>query len=62
MDLGNGLGHLSYSTLVHPGDTWAEMKAGLTTYLPRGETQGVSGQGVRGVPAAVRRVSGPTGR
>ena len=22
MDLGNGLGHLTYSTLVHPGDTW----------------------------------------
>ena len=34
MDLGNGLGHLSYSTLVHPGDNWAEMKASLTTYLP----------------------------
>lgn len=34
MDLGNGLGHLSYSTLVHPGDTWAEMKASLQTFLP----------------------------
>ena len=22
MDLGNGLGHLTYSTLVHPGDDW----------------------------------------
>ena len=25
MDLGNGLGHLTYSTLVHPGDTWDDM-------------------------------------
>ena len=25
MDLGNGLGHLTYSTLVHPGDDWDEM-------------------------------------
>jgi sugar phosphate isomerase/epimerase len=35
MDLGNGLGHLTYSTLVHPGDTWEEMWASLTTYLPK---------------------------
>lgn len=35
MDLGNGLGHLTYSTLVHPGDTWDEMWHSLTTYLPR---------------------------
>lgn len=35
MDLGNGLGHLGYSTLVHPGDTWGEMWASLTTYVPR---------------------------
>ena len=35
MDLGGGLGHLTYSTLVHPGDTWAEMWASLTTYVPQ---------------------------
>jgi sugar phosphate isomerase/epimerase len=35
MDLGHGLGHLTYSTLVHPGDTWAEMWASLTTYVPQ---------------------------
>jgi hypothetical protein len=35
MDLGNGLGHLTYSTLVHPGDTWEEMWASLTTYVPK---------------------------
>jgi hypothetical protein len=35
VDLGNGLGHLSYSTLVHPGDTWAAMWESLTTYVPQ---------------------------
>lgn len=34
MDLGNGLGHLTYSTLVHPGDTWAEMRESMQAYLP----------------------------
>jgi hypothetical protein len=35
MDLGNGLGHLTYATLVHPGDTWDEMWSSLTTYVPK---------------------------
>lgn len=35
MKLGNGLGHLSYSTLVHAGDTWAEMDASLRTFVPQ---------------------------
>lgn len=34
MHLGDRLGHLGYSTLVHPGDTWAEMWESLTTYAP----------------------------
>ncbi len=34
MQLGDGLGHLTYSTLVHPGDTWVEMWESLTTYAP----------------------------
>lgn len=34
MDLGNGYGHLTYSTLVHPGDTWEEMRESLETYVP----------------------------
>jgi len=34
MYLGDRLGHLTYSTLVHPGDTWAEMWASLVTYTP----------------------------
>ena len=35
MKLDNGLGHLTYSTLVHPGDTWEEMWTSLQTYVPR---------------------------
>jgi sugar phosphate isomerase/epimerase len=35
MDLGQGLGHLTYSTLVHPGDDWEQMWASLTTYVPK---------------------------
>jgi meso-butanediol dehydrogenase/(S,S)-butanediol dehydrogenase/diacetyl reductase len=34
MELESGLGHLTYSTLVHPGDTWEEMWESLTTYVP----------------------------
>ena len=35
MDLGNDLDHLTYSTLVHPGDNWAEIWNSLTTYVPQ---------------------------
>ena len=35
MLLPNGMGHLTYSTLVHPGDTWDEMWQSLCTYLPK---------------------------
>lgn len=34
MDLGAGLGHLTYSTLVHPGDTWQEMRESVATHVP----------------------------
>ncbi len=34
MELKNGLGHLSYSTLVHAGDTWQEMNASLRQFVP----------------------------
>ena len=34
MELAGNLGHLVYSTLVHPGDTWDEMWASLNRYLP----------------------------
>ena len=39
MDLGGSLGHLTYSTLVHPGDTWEEMWHSLTTYVPAVKTR-----------------------
>lgn len=35
MELENGLGHLSYSTLVHLGDTWDEMNASLREFVPK---------------------------
>jgi hypothetical protein len=35
MDLGRGLGHLTYSTLVHPADNWDQLWTSLNTYLPR---------------------------
>ncbi len=35
MDLGNGLGHLTYSTLVHPADDWEQLYNSLITYLPK---------------------------
>ena len=35
MDLGNGLGHLTYSTLVHPADDWDQIWHSLNTYVPK---------------------------
>ena len=35
MDLGNGLGHLTYSTLVHPADDWDQLWSSVQTYLPK---------------------------
>ena len=35
MDLGNGLGHLTYSTLVHPADNWEQLWSSVQTYLPK---------------------------
>src|SRR5438445_5030666 len=35
MERGNGLGHLTYSKLVHPGDNWNEIWNSLTTYVPK---------------------------
>jgi hypothetical protein len=34
MDLGKGLGHLTYSTLVHQTDNWDQLWRSVNTYLP----------------------------
>lgn len=34
MRLPSGLGELTYSTLLHPGDTWDEMRASVEAYCP----------------------------
>lgn len=34
MQLANGMGHLTYSTLVHPGDSWDDIWASLQKYVP----------------------------
>ena len=56
MDLGNGLGHLTYSTLVHPGDTWDDMWSSLTTYVPQVKAARCAERALRRLPAAVRSV------
>jgi hypothetical protein len=35
MNLGKGLGHLTYSTLVHPADDWDQLWKSVNTYLPQ---------------------------
>ena len=35
MNLGHGLGHLTYSTLVHPADDWDQLWKSVNTYLPQ---------------------------
>ena len=35
MQLANGMGHLTYSTLVHAGDTWDDMWASLRKFVPQ---------------------------
>jgi hypothetical protein len=35
MDLGNGLGHLTYSTLVHPADNWEQLWDSMQRFVPK---------------------------
>jgi hypothetical protein len=35
MNLGKDLGHLTYSTLVHPADNWEQLWHSVNTYLPQ---------------------------
>jgi len=63
MDLGNGLGHLTYSTLVHQGDDWREMRESVAAHVPAvkravspdapmGVSLRLSGESVRSLTAA----------
>ena len=62
MDLGNGLGVLSYSTLVHSGDTWAQLKDSLVTFVPQVRKRvcpdGPFGVSLRLSGAAARQLAG----
>ncbi len=44
MNLGQGLGHLTYSTLVHPADDWDQLWRSVTTYLPQVKARMAPGQ------------------
>lgn len=39
MLLPDHLGHLMYSTLVHPGDDWSQMWESLRTHVPAGKAR-----------------------
>ena len=44
MDLGKGLGHLTYSTLVHQTDNWDQLWKSVNTYLPAVKARIAPGQ------------------
>jgi DNA-directed RNA polymerase subunit F len=58
MDLGK-YGHLTYSTLVHPGDTWEEMWESLRTYVPQVKAR-VSPNAPMGVSLRISHASAET--
>jgi len=35
LQLANGMGHLTYSTLVHAGDTWDDIWASVRKFVPQ---------------------------
>ena len=46
--------HLTYCTNIHPGETWAEVRANLERHVAPGQGGGGAGPALRGRPAAVR--------
>ena len=61
MDLGNGLGHLTYSTLVHPGDDWEQMWTASPPMCRRCKARICANRAVRRVAAAVECVGHDAG-
>ena len=61
MDLGK-YGHLTYSTLVHPGDTWPQMWESLTTFVPRVKKQNIAERPLRRITATVGIIRRHTGQ
>jgi len=59
MLLGEGVGYLAYSTLVHPGDTWKEMRHSLETYAPAVKAR-VSPDAPYGLSLRISGASAPT--
>lgn len=47
MDLGRGLGHLTYSTLVHPFDDWPQLWDSLNQEPAGGEEARLAERAVR---------------
>ena len=58
MDLGNGLGHLTYSTLVHPADNWEQLYHSLVTYLPKVKARIAPNKALRRLHPAVGELGG----
>ena len=56
MDLGKGLGHLTYSTLVHQTDNWDQLWKSVNTYLPAVKARVAPHAEVRRLPAHVGAV------
>ena len=50
MDLGKGLGHLTYSTLVHQTDDWDQLWKSVNTYLPAVKARFAPNAEVRRLP------------
>ena len=58
MKLPNNLGHLTYSTLVHAGDDWSQMRASLEEFVPEVKDR----LGVKGKFGVSLRLSGESAK
>jgi hypothetical protein len=58
MKLPNTLGHLTYSTLVHPGDTWEQMRASVEEFVPQIKKR----LGIQGKFGVSLRISGSSAK